>query len=146
MRRAGFLVAAALMLVATGCGPQAEAGPTEDGGLTLELSFEEPLKSGTALAWELTVVNDGPAVTLEFSSGQSGDVVLSREGDEVYRWSEDRFFTMALRSEPLGPGERLSWVLEEEALEVEPGDYELTASLVSEPAPPDVNRPVTVEG
>jgi hypothetical protein len=44
------------------------------------------------------------AVPLEFSSGQSYDFVVVRDNQEIWRWSEGQFFTMALRSESLEPG------------------------------------------
>ena len=54
----------------------------------------------------LQVTNTGPApVTLDFTSGQSFDFVVTRDGGEVWRWSADRGFTQALRSETLAPGE-----------------------------------------
>lgn len=54
----------------------------------------------------LQVTNSGPApVVLEFPSGQTHDFVVTRGGTELWRWSADRVFTQALRSETLAPGE-----------------------------------------
>lgn len=46
-------------------------------------------------------------VELQFGSGQRFEIVLKNaKGEEVYRWSNGKFFTQALGSETLGPGER----------------------------------------
>jgi hypothetical protein len=46
-------------------------------------------------------------VRLAFSSGQRYDLELKNaRGDVVYRWSDERAFTMALGEEMIGPGER----------------------------------------
>jgi len=45
------------------------------------------------------------AVVLDFPSGQSFDFLVSRGGFEIWRWSADRSFTQALRTETLPPGE-----------------------------------------
>jgi hypothetical protein len=47
------------------------------------------------------------AVRLTYPSGQSFDLAIRNEkGEEVYRWSNGRAFTQALRQEEFGPGER----------------------------------------
>lgn len=48
-------------------------------------------------------------VTLTFPSGQSFDFVVLDEGREVWRWSADRMFTQAIRTEALAPGETRSY-------------------------------------
>jgi hypothetical protein len=45
------------------------------------------------------------AVELTFPSGQSFDFVVTRQGRELWRWSEDRMFTQAIRYERIEPGE-----------------------------------------
>lgn len=144
---------ATLMLLTTlaGCGggdgpagSEDQAG-TEKKGLSLSVSFGEPLRSGEPVTWTLEVDNAGPdAVTLVFPSGKDGDVALVRGGHEAYRWSSTRYFTQAMRRVHLEPGERKSFELEDNGFSVEPGDYELVAALDSEPAPPPARRSVTV--
>ncbi len=114
-------------------------------GLFLALRHAEPLRAGSPVTWTLEVANRGPqAVTLEFGSGQRGDVVLRRGPEERYRWSRGRVFTQVLGEMPLGPGQVQSFTLSERALGVEPGPYELVATLLAQPAPPEVRRSVTV--
>ena len=142
MRRLALLV---LLAALPGCGdddgasagPPAAQNPRQDSGLSLAVSFEAPLRSGQPVTWTLEVENRGPGeATLTFRSGKDGDVALLQGGREAYRWSATRFFSQALRSVPIGPGERKTYTLEEKALSADAGDYELLAELDSEPAPP----------
>jgi hypothetical protein len=115
-------------------------------GLSLAVSFDEPLRSGGSVTWKLEVKNGGPdEVTLVFRSGKDGDVALVQGGREAYRWSATKYFTQAMREERLAAGERKSFTLEEKALSAPPGDYELVAELDSQPAPPPARRSVKVE-
>ncbi|MGH9660002.1 MAG: BsuPI-related putative proteinase inhibitor, partial [Bryobacteraceae bacterium] len=61
-----------------------------------------------ALTARLTLRNTQPKpVDLMYPSGQAYDLVLRKEsGEVVYRWSEGKVFTQALRNESVGPGER----------------------------------------
>jgi hypothetical protein len=85
----------------------------------------------------------GELVTMTFASGQDGEVVLLQGGTERYRWSQGRAFTQAIRSEDLAPGEQLSFTLDD-TLPVEPGSYDLVATVASDPAPAVAQRTVTV--
>lgn len=47
---------------------------------------------------------------LKFGSGQQFEVtVTDEEGKEVYRYSDDRFFTLALQYKSVNPGESMKW-------------------------------------
>jgi hypothetical protein len=128
--------------------PSGGAGDAAAGGderLSLSFGFQpEPLQAGGPVSWSfsLTNVSDG-AVGLTFQSGQDGDVVLSQGGQERYRWSAGRFFTQAVRTVELGPGETHHFALED-TLGVEPGAYDLVATVASDPSPAPVERTVTV--
>jgi hypothetical protein len=124
--------------------PADEADPS---GLSLDLAFDEPLSSGQPVTWELSVTNIGAEdVVLTFADAQQGDVVLSDEGgEEVYRWSEDQMFAQMVSEEQLASGESLTVELEEPALDVEPGTYELSAEVTGDPSPEPVTRSVEVE-
>ena len=115
------------------------------GGLSLTVRHGEPVRARAPVTWTLEVRNAGTApVTLVFSSGQRGDVVLAQDGRERYRWSRGRAFTQVFGEMPLAPGQAQSFELREESLVVEPGRYELVASLATRPAPSEVRRSVTV--
>ena len=70
------------------------------------------------------------AVRLDFASGQRFDITVEdRHGREVWRWSADRMFTMALGQEMLGPdGPGLTYEAEVTA-ELEPGGYRIRGVL-----------------
>ena len=153
MRR--LVLFAAVVFVLTGCGGgqgdsggQGRGAPADGGGgLSLDLSFSpEPLRAGQPVTWSLEVSNGTKApATLTFPSGQQGDVVLLRGGTEAYRWSADRLFAQAVVKERLEAGGHKTFPLEEKAVSVAPGDYDLVATLATEPALRPVQRRVTVE-
>jgi uncharacterized protein (DUF58 family) len=115
--------------------------------VVLEVGYSpDPLRSGQAVRWTLSVTNGGTApATLTFPSGQDGDVVLDQNGRQAYRWSGGRFFTQAVRPVTLDAGATRTFTLEEERLAVEPGRYRLVATLRAEPAPAPARRDVAVE-
>jgi intracellular proteinase inhibitor BsuPI len=120
--------------------------PSEgDERLSLSFGFQpDPLEPQAAVRWNFGVTNvSDEVVTMTFSSGQDGDVVLSQNGEERYRWSAGRFFTQAVRPIELAPGEALRFTLED-TLAVEPGSYELLATVSSDPAPGPATRSVAV--
>jgi hypothetical protein len=148
VRRLAVLV---LLTTVVGCGRDGGGSERQAGeqkqGLSLSVSFTEPLRSSGPVTWTLEVENGGSAPTsLGFRSGKDGDVVLLQGGREAYRWSGARFFTQAMRQVRLGSGQRKTFTLEEKALSVPAGDYELLAELDSEPAPAPSHRTVEVKG
>ena len=139
-----------LVTTLTGCGSDGGASEAQSGqeksGLSLSVEHDEPVRSGGPVTWKLTVENGGPdEVVLVFRSGKEGDVALIQGGREAYRWSAAKYFSQAMREERLPAGERRAFTLEEKALSVAPGDYELVAELDSQPAPPPARRSVKVE-
>jgi hypothetical protein len=107
---------AALALLA-GCQPRPNAAPAPSpaggesaaGGGPLAASFQiQPTTDSVVFVLAVTNATQQP-LTLEFSSGQSYDFTVADAGREVWRWSADRMFTQALRSETLGPGETRTW-------------------------------------
>jgi hypothetical protein len=87
------------------------------------------------------VTNGSPEPAgLRFTNGQSADVVLrdTETGATVYSWSAGRGFDEAIRDLTVEPGETLRFVLDEAALPLEPGVYDLAGELTGSPAPPAV--------
>lgn len=117
--------------------PAESSPPAGRPGLSLQVEWSpERIRQGQEMVWRLVVTNGGTeGRDLEFGSGQSGDVVLIRQGREVQRWSRDRVFTQEVRNEPLGAGESRTYELNDR-IAVGPGDYEVEATLTSSPAPP----------
>lgn len=105
MRRILGLVTLAAL---TACAPQPDGG----GKVTVPdlLPSMQATALGDSVQFVLQVTNTtSETVDLEYRSGQSFDfVVLDETGSEVWRWSEGRMFTQALRHESLGPGETIT--------------------------------------
>jgi hypothetical protein len=141
------LLATLVVMTVAGCGSGGGGGEAERQTLVLEVRFApDPLRSGQPVDWVLEVTNRGGApATLTVPSGQDGDVALERDGRQAYRWSAGKFFTQAVRPVSLDPGASRTFTLEEERLAVDPGRYELVATLRAEPAPAPVRRDVPVE-
>ena len=87
----------------------AQSSGKDSSGLSADLYVRA---SGTDITFALHVVNSAKKnVELTFPSGQTHDfVVADSVGREVWRWSEGRMFTQALRNKLLGKGETLELV------------------------------------
>lgn len=117
--------------------PATTSPPDGRSGLSLEVDWSPKRpRRGEEMIWRLRVENLGPeALELVFSSGQSGDVVVRRDGREVHRWSAERVFSQEVRNEPLAAGASRIYELDDR-LALESGGYEVEATLSAEPAPP----------
>lgn len=117
----------------------------EAGADSLLLRFSpvsEPVRNGEPVWWAFEVVNRGEvAVVLTFSSSQKADVVLTRLGSEVYRWSSGKAFTEAIETVTLEPQGRLPLLLQD-PLDIEAGDYELTAWVTASVRSAGVSMPL----
>lgn len=72
------------------------------------------------------------SLRLNFGSGQKYDLYLLQDGEEIWRWSDGRFFTMALVQTELEADESLEYDLELGA-ELETGSYILSGELATIP-------------
>jgi hypothetical protein len=101
-------------------------------GVTVRFSpVSEPVRSEEPVWWAFDVASTGDRpVVLTFSSGQRGEVVLSRAGAEEYRWSSGKAFTEAIETVTVEPGETFAVVLND-TMTAGPGDYELTAKVTA---------------
>jgi len=94
-------------------------------------AVSEPLRSGEVEWFAFDIRNETDTdVVLTFGSGQDGDVVLSQEGAERYRWSEGILFTEAVREITVSPGQSHRVVLND-SLDVPPGMYDLKAWIAA---------------
>lgn len=86
-----------------GCAMRSQFPESGDNPLVSSLQVQT---TAEAVQFVLQVTNAGTTpVELTFSSGQQYDFAVLQDGREVWRWSADRSFTMAMRSEVLGAGE-----------------------------------------
>jgi len=89
---------------------------------------------GGRLEARLTLRSTSPSpIRLHFPSGQSFDLkILNDQGDIVYQWSKGRFFTMIVRDETFGPGER-TYGLAAPLDGLPPGRYTAQGYLTTDP-------------
>ncbi len=98
------LILASLLAVIAACAT-AGAGPGDAAADPLVASLQvETRPDSVHLILQVTNVS-ASSVVLDFPNGQTFDFLVSRGGSEVWRWSADRSFTQALRTESLAPGE-----------------------------------------
>ena len=98
--------------------------------------------NGTEISFALNVVNNSKKnVELIFPTGQTHDfVVVDSIGREMWRWSEGRMFTQALRNKLLGRGESMELAeTMKRPKPLPPGRYTARALLTS------LNFPITRE-
>ena len=113
------LVALAALALVTGCAPPGP--PAAPLASPLLSSIKATAFGSDSVAFSLQVTNTGSAplvvlsmpvartasapLVLEFGSGQEFDFVVSRGAQEVWRWSADRMFTQAMRTDTLDADE-----------------------------------------
>ena len=109
----------------------AELSPVTQ-GFGAVLATDRPIyRPGQPIQITFEVFNHTPdPVRIDFTSGQRYDVVIEDDsGNEVWRWSGGRMFTMAMGQETLGPGNpRLIYEIEY-ADRLEPGRYKIIGIL-----------------
>lgn len=97
------------------------------------------LKDGKVI-FDFELVNNFPvAKELQFGSGQQFEVVITDErGEEVYRFSDGKFFTMALIYKTIQSGETLKWqdswdLTNKEGKKLTTGEYQAEIIILANP-------------
>ncbi|MBU2601820.1 MAG: hypothetical protein KKA32_06585 [Actinobacteria bacterium] len=127
--------------------PPTPVGEATSGGLLLRFDHApRPAPASGVVFWLFEITNTSDReIRLTFGNGQKGEVILSRDGAEVYRWSADKFFTEAIEELSLVPGGSYGFHLSD-PLTLEPGDYDARVFLTaSDPDLPEVMAVVTLE-
>jgi len=139
----GFVIAGlvAAMFAAGNGGQSAGAGPLPNQRtFGASLSTDQAIyRSGEPIRITFEVFNHTPtSVRFDFTSSQRYDIVIEdQQGKEIWRWSADRMFTMALGQETLGPAKpRLTYKVEYTA-KLESGTHKITSLLT------DANRQIS---
>ncbi|MFT4884981.1 MAG: hypothetical protein ACI8U4_002499 [Natronomonas sp.] len=92
----------------------------------LESSLEVTV--GDGVSFRFSVVNGGDStVELTFRDACQADFAVYEDGDEVWRYSDDRMFAQRLTTAELQPGETA--MFEEVWPDPDPGDYTAEATL-----------------
>jgi hypothetical protein len=131
MKRLSLLLAVALLAVAA-CGSDGGGAGGSATAADVRVTFSpEPLRVGP-VSWTVTITNDtSKPLRLSFSTGQRADVTLTRAGEAVYQWSRGMLFTQLVGSLTVPAGGNKAFVLDEPGLEIDPGEYELTAMITA---------------
>lgn len=105
-----------------------EDPPSMIGGLYTD---NDSYSEGEIITAHLRLYNiSQESVFLNFGSGQSYDLALLQGDEEVWRWSEGRFFTMALIRRELEAGNKLLYDVEIEE-EINHGEYTLVGEIAT---------------
>ncbi|MFW6007427.1 MAG: BsuPI-related putative proteinase inhibitor [Halanaerobiales bacterium] len=115
---------------------------------TVELVTDMELQDNNRISREkekivnLSIYNiTGEPVTLSYGSGKLFDLWILKPDteEELWRWSDGRFFTMAIHSKEIEPADKIEQELEiliEEDDDINPGEYLLTGEIATrEPSP-----------
>jgi hypothetical protein len=129
------LFLAGIVLLAACARPSPPAPRSTAAGAPLLASLQASTFGSDSVRFTLQVTNTGETpMTLSFASGQSYDFVVSREGRQVWRWSAERVFTQALRSETLGAGETRTFSEVWTPATRSPGRYAVRGTLTARDA------------
>ena len=106
-------------------------------GLIYRLVLPVEVTPGAISFVALLTNSSSVPVEVRFTSGQSADISLFdvETGDSVYTWSATRSFAQAIREETIEPGQTLRFVLDESALVLPAGPYDVQSSLTSSSSP-----------
>jgi intracellular proteinase inhibitor BsuPI len=140
-----------IVLVIELCDVPAMPGPTASvgvRGLQVELRLNKAaFRAGEAVEITLALTNSsGPAVEVQFPTGQMYDFVVTREGRLVWQWSFGRAFTQAFTMLTLMPKESKAfderWDQRNyQGQQATPGEYEMVAVFPAGGARFMPNRP-----
>lgn len=106
----------------------------------------EPLGQKGKVVWYFDITNLGlEPLTIMFADGQRGEVVLSRDGAEVYRFSAGKAFTEAIEEVTIQGGGQWGFLLEDE-LSIPPAEYEVAVRVTTRlPSLPELALRVLVD-
>jgi len=92
---------------------------------------------GEPITMTLKIFNyTGEDIVFHFNSAQRYDFIIEdEEGNEVWRWSQDMMFTMALGEEILGPNNQEVAYTAEYRNKFSPGYYKITGIFVAQDRP-----------
>jgi hypothetical protein len=104
--------------------------------LRLEIKTDRQVyTAGDPVAVSFLLLNTSTTpVRMTFNTGQTFDLVLSRDGQAVWRWSADKLFTQAIQEKNLAPQEFIYEVLlldPEVTAPLAAGEYELEIRITA---------------
>lgn len=139
-------VVAALAWLGPAAAPEAAEAMTDaPSGLVFCLHTDKfRYAAGETIHLTLTLANQTTEdVVLRFHDAQRFDFALSREGKEVWRWSQGMMFVQVLGEEKLNPGKSLHFAASCDA-GLPPGDYHARGVIVAAPLPLTASVPIEI--
>lgn len=120
--------------------PPAPAGEAVD----IDIEGERRVPAGPH-TWTIEVTNvSDEAIVVTFPTAQAGDIVLIRNDEVVHRWSDGRFFAQQKQELRLEPDASETVELVDDLSGVEPGFYDVEATLAVVVPPEPTTRSVRV--
>ncbi len=112
------------------------------GLLTSLYTRQREYMPGESITAHIRVYNlSAESIKLDFSSGQRYDLYLLSDNEEIWRWSNGRYFTMALIQKELKSGEKLAYDVEiDPDFDLKPGEYILSGELATISSRIDLNE------
>ena len=142
MRTAISIVAIAVVFLCLGLwlGVYGNTAPGENNSMSYGLSIMTNKMSytgGEPIIITLKIFNyTEEEITFHFNTGQRYDFIIEdEEGSKIWRWSEDKMFTMVLREEILGPNNPEVIYTAEYKGKLSPGYYKITGIFVAQEKP-----------
>ncbi len=113
-----YWLAGLLLVSLVGCGSRGAKAPIGPGGLSLELEVKPQVPIGEKVTMTLKVrnVSDRP-ITLELGLPEADFVVMTENGEEVWRWSHDKAFIQIVVLLTLQPNEEKEYSVEWEQVD-----------------------------
>lgn len=128
------VLAVLVLFVAAGCGsgPGVSGDLRNVGSVTVTLKVEPArVQIGRPVRMTLRLVNNGGRIErLRFPSAKKYDFWVTRNDEEVWRWSDDRVFTQAQEQQEIGPQSGISFAESWKAESV--GDYVVHGTVTAE--------------
>lgn len=95
---------------------------------------KEEYKVNEPVRISLKILNcSADPVRLRFNSAQRYDLIVYRNGEEIWRWSSDKVFAMTLGSLMLKPGEGRKYAEIFDTSGIAAGSYKLVGIIMSSP-------------
>lgn len=152
MRTAISIVAIAVVFLCLGLwlGVYGNTAPGENNSMSYGISMTTDKMSysvgePTKMTFEIFNYTEED-VTFHFNTSQRYDFIIEdEEGNEVWRWSEDRMFAMMLGEEVLGPTNPEVTYIGEYTNNLSPGYYKITGIFVAQDRPMSGNVVIIVK-
>jgi hypothetical protein len=126
-----FVLCGVILLLGTGFADWGKGNLGLSGALQIKVCTDQNIyhiNTPVALAITVYTIQDTKAT---FNSGQIFDLLLEKDGQIIWQWSDGKMFTQSIVTQTIKANEPLIFceVLNPEKVKLEPGKYKLTPKL-----------------